>query len=149
VYNNEHNNGIDIIENILNVYFNNSFDLLIVGDLNARTACEREIPSVNKNIPPFREYDEMFEDVNIPIRKPCDTLINRFGQQLIELCKCFSLCICNVYIGVDSDHFTFVSHLGKSVIDYAICNLNIFHLVKDVSVDDLAECEHFPIIAKF
>jgi hypothetical protein len=48
VYNNEHNKGIDLIENILNVYYNYSVDLLIVGDLNARNAREREIISVNK-----------------------------------------------------------------------------------------------------
>jgi hypothetical protein len=145
MYNNEHNKGIDIIENIYNVYYYNTVDLLIVGDLNARTACERDILNVNKNIPLFREYDEMFEDVNIPIRKSCDTLIYRFGKQLIELCKCFSLCILNGRIGVDSDHghFTFISHLGNSVIDY-----NIFHLVKGFIVDDLADCEHFPIIVK-
>jgi hypothetical protein len=151
VYNNEYNKGIDIIENILNVYYNNSIDLLIVGDLNARSACERDILSLNKNIPLLREYDEIFEDVNIPMRKSCGTLINRFGKQLIELCKCSSLCILNGRIGVDRDHghFTFISHLGKVLMIMLYATINIFHLVKDFSVDDLAECEHFPIIVKF
>jgi hypothetical protein len=57
----------------------------------------------------------------------------------------------NGLTGVDNDegHFTFISHMEKSVIDYVISNMNNFHLAKDFIFDDLTQCEHFPIIVKF
>ena len=48
--------------------------------------------------------------------------------------------ILNGRVGSDQGKgiYTFISHLGKSVIDYVICDRNMYYLIDDFSIECLA-----------
>ena len=109
VYNNADVKGIDIIEELLTKNYNNNVDLMITGDLNARTACELEYVEINCNASLFEEYSDIFSNNQVSKRSSCDLTSNSFGKRLIELCKTHALYILNGLLAriktKDNTHF--------------------------------------------
>ena len=95
---------------------------LIMGDLNSRIG--------NWNLQ--QEVDEEHDKTSgVPdtygTRVSRDNITNMFGRQLITLCEMCQLVPLNGNTkGDEEGKFTFVSTLGKSVIDYALVSADIF-----------------------
>ena len=93
---------------------------LICGDLNARTG-EENNPQDDTDDQAFsyENYVTDDDDIELEDRKSHDTVVNRFGRMLLELCYVFQLYILNgrVY-GDKNGEFTFCSQQGCSVNDF-------------------------------
>ena len=147
-YKHENCKGIDMIENyLLNCDINlNDVLLSVIGDMNARTAELNDfIPETH--IPPDLEE---FNDIlcsQIDTRVSCDTVSNKWGDDLLNFCITHSLLIMNGRCGSDKENgnFTFMGHMGNSVIDYFICVDELFDKVLDFKISELSESSHFPL----
>ena len=114
---------------LLNNYSN--FDIILCGDLNARTKnlqpitnCESVTRFIDPNVDNILCSKEMHESLN---RKSKDSVFNTYGKYLYELCYNFDLVILNGYCKGDNDgNFTFMSPSGQSVIDYFIVSTDLF-----------------------
>ncbi len=125
-------NGIDILEKKLSQIhydFGDSSKLILSGDFNARTANKEDfIHDDNANYLPLPEY--YTPDSFCLSRSTCDTIVNSFGYDLLELCKIFGLHIVNGRLSSDiPSNFTFVSHSGTSVVDYFLVSSELSHTV--------------------
>ena len=73
---------------------NEKVNVIIMGELNARTV-ERSDFIQDKNIVPvLEEYQDFLHD-KASIRTSCDKGVNKFGLELLELCRVYMLRICN------------------------------------------------------
>ena len=78
-------------------------------------------------------------------RNTRDTVLNRFGQSLIELCCTHDIHIVNGRTENDtSGNFTCVANEGKSVVDYVIASSVLFDSIADMSVDEHDFSDHLP-----
>ncbi|XP_063436930.1 uncharacterized protein LOC134718363 [Mytilus trossulus] len=119
-------------------------NIFMVGDFNARTASEKDYIFIDENDKSNELECVSFNDVcnlnlfNIPIdRNSMDKGKNRYGNQLLELCKCNSLFIMNGRLATDiAGKFTC---RNASVVDYCLCNVNF---IKNIISLDVLEFSH-------
>lgn len=107
---------------------NNVSKFFLMGDMNGRTGTS---------------CDDC-DDANLPQRLSTDKIINARGRSIIELCRTNNLCITNGR-KQDTSGPTYISRVGKSVIDYLITHVNCLPLIKDMRIHDRAESDHLPI----
>lgn len=86
--------------------------------------------------------------VGLPLRQSFDESSNNFGNKLLSLCKQSSLYIMNGRI--EPGHFTCYNlirnNVSASVVDYVICNSNLYSLFNNMVVKQLSEfSDHCPI----
>ena len=119
------------LENDL-VYFSSKGNLLILGDLNARTSKLTDFVSSEGN----KHIINSSEDSLTPLeRQNFDSSINNHGKKLIEICKNWELRILNGRILGDSlGRPTFHGKNGTSVVDYIICNQSLLQNTKHLVV---------------
>ena len=126
------------IESIFLEYCNKG-SVFVCGDFNSRTGLINDIlPSDNLD----RYIDVMWHDEvpNIPTRCSLDTIANRFGKLLIQLCYNTGLTICNGRLGNDRDgKFTFCSPNGRSLIDYMLASPNDYDKISNFGILNINE----------
>ena len=148
-YSNLHCEGVPLLEDkLLNLEINiDSCELLIMGDLNARTGIEDDFLSTDKIVPDLEEYREILND-NCQKRVSCDKVRNKFGKELLDFCKTYAVRILNGRAGEDSrvGNFTFIGPSGNSVIDYAICSDKMLQQINDFKIGERTESSHLPVI---
>ncbi|VDI73031.1 Hypothetical predicted protein [Mytilus galloprovincialis] len=85
---------------------------------------------------------------NIPTRCSLDTIANRFGKLLIQLCYNTGLTICNGRLGNDRDgKFTFCSPNGRSLIDYMLASPNDYDKISNFGILNINEfSDHSPLV---
>lgn len=111
---------------------------ILIGDFNARTNCNPDfiVNDSNKYLSPSMPY---ITDTPI-IRRSLDKKnVDTHGKLLLELCKTSGLRILNGRkLGDFYGNFTCFNHCGApSVIDYILCNYNIFNDIEYFQVHDL------------
>ena len=121
-------------------------ELLVLGDLNARTSTLADIydtSSLSNNYysPDFFDTNnfltiEDFTSDNMSfLRKNKDNKTNDYGHKLVNLCKKSGLAICNGRVRGDFDgEFTYIDKKGKSAIDYALASKGLFHYLNTLFV---------------
>ena len=119
------NDILDLLERDV-TNFSKHGDLIIMGDLNARTSCENEI-ILNDSSEFLPDYLNYQPDISIPKRFNQDLELNNRGKDLIDLCTTASLRILNGRKPGDSlGHFTCFKYNGSSTVDYGICSEFLF-----------------------
>ena len=69
-------------------------------------------------------------------RKSQDTIVNQFGEQLLEFCNIFDCFLLNGLTKFDfDDGFTFVSENGSSVVDYYVWSFELFPMLAKTSME--------------
>ena len=144
--------GIELIEHYLNEMQLDlsSIDLVIMGDLNARTGTSNEYVDIGHNIPEFNEYEDIFSNTGCP-RKSCDSVVNRAGEMLLDFCKVYGLFIANGRCGKDFDigQYTFTNSNGSSLIDYLIVPEHLITHITEFEIGLRTESCHFPVVVNF
>ena len=122
-YNDTHtDNGIVMLEEeLLQLRVRDEVNIIVCGDLNARTGREQagdeemEVDARGDN--EDREQDRCSKD----------STINTFGKSLLDFCFLFNLYIVNGFCSSDKDgEFTFVAFQGCSVIDYFLVSRKLY-----------------------
>ncbi|CAC5376106.1 unnamed protein product [Mytilus coruscus] len=131
----------------IHVEYCNKVSVFVCGDFNSRTRLINDIlPSDNLD----RYIDVMWHDEvpNIPTRCSLDTIANRFGKLLIQLCYNTGLTICNGRLGNDRDgKFTFCSPNGRSLIDYMLASPNDYDKISNFGILNINEfSDHSPLV---
>lgn len=108
----------------------NTPNLIIIGDLNARTG---EIPNLS--------------DTNSEMKRECrDKTSNIRGAKLMKLVHSNNLCILNGFATNDSPgRFTFTNANGASSPDICLVSNNILHQIINFNVNDCLSAYHHPI----
>ncbi|XP_073976455.1 uncharacterized protein [Rhodnius prolixus] len=111
-------------------------DIIVVGDINARTGTLQEISS---ELPIDSEkYDY--------VRRSKDDVVNTRGGKFVNLCDEYGLIILNGRSKSDAEgHFTYVGARGSSVIDLCCVSLNVLPMIDDFSVECETFSDHLPI----
>ena len=138
--------GIESLENTIldlsNVYVNSL--VVICGDLNARTA--------DKNID-FSLSEDMDQECmdyycEALKRSSHDSLVNEFGEQLLELCNVYDMMILNGLTRWNyDDSATYFSENGHSVLDYYLLSLDGLSILPQIKleVNDMIDSDHLPV----
>ena len=118
--------------------------LICCGDLNSRTA-NYQIDSTDDNHPPFsNDFDP--HDSLTESRNSQDSVLNEFGEMLLEICACFRLCILNgEKRGDQNGSFTYISTHGCSVVDYCIASYDFANCISAFRVCSRTESPHMPL----
>ncbi|WAQ97422.1 ANR54-like protein, partial [Mya arenaria] len=126
----------------------NAYELLLCGDLNARTGVLNDFININLNIPVFAQLESIFEnDVNA-MRISKDNTVNAVGKFLLQFCITYSLCIVNGRVGSDKGvgDFTYYGGIGSSVVDYFICSHSLYEICNNFKVGANPESDHMPLV---
>lgn len=137
--------GLETLENcILNIHESNinDFHMLICGDFNARTGTQ------NSKI--FDDLDVLSDvEGDYPRSSQDSSVINAFGEQLIEICNMSESIILNGLSEFNfDDSCTFVSSSGTSLVDYFIMSKALFVSLQidSLYVDNKIESDHLPVV---
>lgn len=139
VYNNE---GLSKVANKMSVILEDRLSkgngLVILGDWNARTACESGIidcdsDDISRNYSSHRNSE--------------DAILNTEGKKLINLCSEYGLRILNGSIAGDKEgKLTYVGEVGSSVLDYIIIKEDEEESpIKSMKIVPRLESDHLPI----
>ena len=118
-------------------------EVILQGDLNARTAQERDWVENDK-------YDPEMSPVSYELspRSSLDKVLDPKGKELLDICKTNELCIVNGRkTGDILGNFTSFQPNGSSVIDYGIVSQSLFESVLSFSVGNFKPwlSDHCPI----
>ncbi|XP_077984642.1 uncharacterized protein LOC144439242 [Glandiceps talaboti] len=156
IYRNRDQDQFELLERFVANFYNKG-DIIICGDLNARTG---ELPdfvvSDSANHIPLPSYYEV--DETSVLRKNMDKKVNRFGERLIELCLQSKLRIANGRLGNDLDgNFTCYqprreiedtnsNFRGMSTVDYVLASETILPEICEFTTHDLTiHSDHVPL----
>lgn len=116
---------------------NNKSNFLVCGDFNARVSDfpDYVVDDSSDHIHVLPE--DYLTDVPL-LRVSEDKGFNNYGSQLLDFCKQTGLRILNGRVGADSyvGKYTYVSSIGKSVVDYVIASQSLFSRINTFSVDE-------------
>ena len=126
-------------------------DKLCFGDFNARTGLKLDYlqSEDNTDIPVPSDIYETDSISSLP-RLNMDSKKNKYGDNLLSLCKSVPLRICNGRkLGDILGSFTCYTPNGQSYVDYCLASPRIFNIIKTFSVGDpiLTMSDHCPIRA--
>ena len=115
------------------VRYSREGNVLIAGDLNARTGNSEVDPIIN--IPWVDELDHSVVNKEIETRLSCDIVVNNYGKKLTSLCSEHNLVIANGRIPGDRiGNFTCHTNRGDSVVDYIISDHDFFDRLKQLVI---------------
>ena len=145
------NKKTDYWENFIKslIEFSSLGNILITGDLNARTGITYEEQIINSN-----HLNQMFpnhQNINYTSgRNNCDSKTNKYGKKLLEICTAFNLNIANgIIAGNRLGNFTCFNSGGASVVDYFIGDNDIISSIHEMIVlPPTFNSKHTPITAK-
>ena len=136
----EEPDGVTILEKCITEIGaqHNNCNIILCGDFNCRTGTYN-----TANV--WNAYDVRSEAI-VDTRNSQDKEINVYGRSLLTLCISFELSILNGCEDIyGSAQFTFMSHSGKSVIDYFIASRSIIHLFTRLDIKDSVLSSHSPL----
>lgn len=91
-----------------------------MGDCNARIGEKQVLPE-----------EVLGKDINC-FRKSRDQILNKNGEQFIDLCNDHNLVILNGRItGFSEGHYTFIGGQGCSVIDFCSVSMNVLEYISE------------------
>ena len=130
----------------------NDTDILVLGDLNARTGV---LPDYiehedNDDIPIPQELYETDYQATIP-RGNMDKVTNKYGQNLLDMCRTVPLRICNGRkLGDIQGSFMCYKWNGQSVVDYCLASPSLLNKIATFQVGKFLPTlsDHCPISAK-
>ena len=149
-----------ILDDVISINAEYKCEICIVGDWNAKTACEKDyttIDSIIANLTGLDESDDTFisesqlSKLNIePQRSNLDKRIDKAGHHFLDLCKSSGLLIVNGRAGQDRSVGMTTCEKGSphSTIDYVIASPTVFPKINDFYVDifdQLLSDYHCPI----
>ena len=112
-------------------------DILLMGDFNARTACENDYINNDGDNAFVPLPDVYVPDLPMPSRRSHDMVVNTYGRKLLELCKCSSLRLLNGRkLGDSLGKFTCHEYGGSSTIDYMLTNPSLYEHIQYFKVND-------------
>ena len=115
--------------------FSSDGDIIIMGDLNARTSISSDIILDDKYNSDFSQCDDYHVK---PHRNNCDHILNSFGKKLLEICKQTDMVILNGRcLGDLNGQTSCYKYNGSSVVDYGISSKSIYN-------DIIYYCIHKP-----
>ena len=147
IYSSSKTSGLDIFDYLEKdiARFNKLGDILIMGDLNARSSQLKDFIDNDCNdhlqLPDYISIDKQCHRNNM------DSHVNNYGKVLVEMC-CNSNCkILNGRVPGDSmGRFTSHQYGGSSTVDYGIISSDLFHDVQYFKVWPLNHLsDHCPI----
>ena len=110
-------------------------DLIIFGDINAKTNTEKDYITFDKH-DKFAEPDDVCSKICTPTRANKDTHdLDLQGKKLIDFCKTLKLRIVNGRIGADKGIGQFTTRNG-SVVDYLLAPAHYFSHFSTFQVHD-------------
>ena len=117
-------------------HFTGLGQILIGGDLNARTADKKDyIQKDNTSFLPL--FDTYPIDENLSLRKNFDKVTNPRGDSLIDLCISAQLRIINGRkLGDTMGHFTCHKWNGSSVVDYFVASREVLPYISSFRVGE-------------
>lgn len=121
------------------------FNMIMMGDFNGRTGCQNGLVNFNADDNDADNADDCYE------RKSKDSVVNTFGQQLLEMCSSFD---CSIINGLTDwsfdDGFTYIHPRGSSVIDYFVISNNLCTdtFLQSFCVAPRVDSTHLPIVLK-
>ena len=126
-------------------FFQDKGSVFLLGDLNCRTSIKSDFIENDRHIPS--------RDVNTEIDTPLqrysmDRGTNRFGENLLELCKAVNMRIVNGRLHKDRSigRMTCYTHNGESVVDYVLTSQINFNIISDFEIGDFMEySNHAPV----
>ena len=105
-------------------HFQAQGNVILFGDLNARTGIEPDVLDPKGNDHVFGRTP-LFTTPTLPHRNNLDSAMNQSGREVVHLCRASGLYIVNGRFRGDSlGRFTYSSALGSSVVDYAITDMD-------------------------
>lgn len=112
----------------------------IVGDLNARVGTAQVID------------DNLL--INCPLintnRKSKDVVLDTKGRKLLSVFENIGGVIVNGRVANDSEgENTFCGVMGRSMIDYCVCSLDVLELLCDFQIGHKPFSDHFPVCVTF
>lgn len=122
-------------------HFQSRGRVLICGDLSARTGTEKDYLTSDGNTYILGGEAHYLDSIQT-IRNSYDRVVNKSGKALLNLCRSLGLYIMNGRIRGDSlGRFTLNSHVGSSVVDYAItdadpADINAFIVTPETHLSD-------------
>ena len=123
----QNNNAFNLIQEEV-THFNKKGNIALCGDFNARTGQLSDYSMTPGN--DAINLVSFDSDNKLPMydRHSDDIKSNKYGRELIELCKSSNMRIMNGYFQNDNSTgvFTCYTARGKSLIDYLICDM-LFH----------------------
>lgn len=136
----------DQIEHDVDKYSNKG-NIILLGDLNARTGKQTDIVSKEGNT--FTKNDCSDLSLDPCHRNNFDNNINSHGKRLLDVCKMFDLKILNGRSHGDSlGNATYHGKNGISVVDYIITDQNLFRSADYFVVEQPSFLsDHSPICA--
>lgn len=129
-------NFFDIVNGIRSCY--SYLPFFIGGDFNCRIA---NFNSLDENI--FTHNAFLYAK-----RMSNDNFENKKGKVLSDFMEINDFFVCNGRsIGDSPEQFTFVSPLGKSIIDHVWCSFNCLSIVRDLKIVQIdTYSDHLPIV---
>lgn len=122
-------------------HFQTLGSILLCGDLNARTGREPDFIDMEGNRHIFGQ-NPLYQTYITTQRQSYDSVVNKIGKQVLQMCKGLGLYIVNGRIRGDSlGRFTYCSVLGSSVVDYSITDIepgyiNAFVVLPQLPISD-------------
>ena len=126
------------------IYFQKKGDVMIVGDLNAKTGILDDTISPDKS-------DELFDlllDEPPPKRNSEDDAVNPRGNELLDMCRSLDLNIINGRkTGDPFGKYTCFKWNGNSVVDYLITSSSVFKKISTFEVGEFLPwlSDHCPL----
>ena len=127
---------MESIENDI-IEYSKKGDIVLCGDLNARTNSENDFISNDEkdNTPLFEDY---VPDSYIKTRVSQDRVLCDRGKQLIDMCIAYKLRIANGRaLGDSMGKFTCYKYNGNSVVDYCLLSENLYTDILSFKVEDI------------
>ena len=114
-------------------FCNQDTPLIIMGDMNARTASLEEQPTDPSDDHQNNSIETANHTIPINTRRNCDNVINSHGKNIIEFCNTYNLKILNGRSKGDPlGNFTYYDEkLGASAVDYSICSQDFYHHIEN------------------
>ena len=108
----------------------------LVGDFNARTGILPDV-IINDDDKYVCLPDDYTTDAGIIPRNNCDSIINQFGERLVELCRMSGLRIVNGRkIGDSAGKKTCHEWNGSSTVDYMLADETVFQQIQAFRIKD-------------
>ena len=125
-------------------------NVIICGDFNARTGNHPDfISTAGKDNHDFYNAFCNNETYDFPdnARKSEDVKVNKYGRELLDLCKSSNMRIMNGYFNDTTEMYTCCMANGRSLIDYLICDTYCYKKLSTFRIDPLSsDSDHRPLV---